>query len=248
VDQAERKENVDRLKPKPRWGCLIAPLAVSILYVIVSRLISPSDWVDVTVGPLPRDSENFCLIAEDSRGVCVIPWYHSKVFPFTEDPFMSGSLAGGFWDFDNDGFITASVQWKEARRYGVLIHRRDDQWRLWWLEPREMSRPSIIRFIVGGGKADMCLPAEARAQVPSNSTAPSPKKYVFATRCLGSSCVDIKEDRIDRRLWSQTFWNTVVASNFVRTRCCRATTGRRIPTSPCGNSTSWSGTAPPADG
>jgi hypothetical protein len=167
MDQAEAKESDGRLKPKPRRSCLIALPAVAILYYFISCQFSPLDWVDVTVGPLPKGTENFCVIVEDSRGIGVLPWYHSKVFPFTEEPFMNGTLDGGFWDFDNDGFITASVQWREARQYGVLIHRRDGEWRLWWLEPGEISRPSSMRYIVGGGKANLHLPAEASAQVPS---------------------------------------------------------------------------------
>ena len=121
----------------------------------------------MTVGPLPDGYENFCLIAQDSGGFTALPWYHAKVFTFTEDPFMGGSLGLGFWDPDNDGFIVASVQWKEAKRYGVLSHRRDDQWRIWWLAPADLQRPSLLRFVFGGGRAVMHLPAEDSAEVPS---------------------------------------------------------------------------------
>ncbi len=153
--------------PKAPWGCLIAFVVVAIPSVLISRVISPSDWVDVTVGPLPNTYENFCLITEDAKGVIALPWYHAMVIPFAEDPFMGGTLGGGFWDPDNDGVILASVQWREAKRYGVLIHRRDDQWRLQWLEPGDVHRPSVMRFVFGGGKAEMHLHAEDRALVPS---------------------------------------------------------------------------------
>ncbi len=134
------------------------------LVFLISRTMSPSDWVDVKVGPLPPGTEVSCLIAEDAAGVGTLPWYHSKVFPFTMEP--SQSL--GFWDSHHDGFITASVQWREAQRYGVLVHHREnDRWRLWWLEPGEVIRPSDMRFLVSGGKAEMHLPAEARGQVPT---------------------------------------------------------------------------------
>jgi hypothetical protein len=146
---------------------LIAFLVVAIPVVLVARMISPSDWVDVTVGPLPKGYENLCLIAEDSKGISALPWYHSKVIPFTEDPFMGGTLGGGFWDPDNDGVILASVQWREAKRYGVLIHRHDDQWQLQWLGPGDVRRPSVMRFVLGGGNAEMHLPAQGRALAPS---------------------------------------------------------------------------------
>lgn len=154
-------------KPKAPWGYLIAFLAVTIPVVLASRMISPSDWVDVTVGPIPDGYENFCLIAEDSRGLSALLWYHSKVIPFTEDPFMGGTLGGGFWDPDNDGVILASVQWREAKRYGILMHRHDGQWQLQWLGPEDVRRPSVMRFVFGGGKAEMRLPVQGRALVPS---------------------------------------------------------------------------------
>jgi hypothetical protein len=154
-------------KPKVPWGCLIAFLVVAVPVVLVSRMISPSDWVDVTVGPLPNGYEKFCLVAEDSKGISALPWYHSKVIPFTEDPFMGGTLGGGFWDPDNDGVILASVQWREAKRYGVLIHRRDDQWQLQWLGPGDVQLPPAMRVVFGGGKAEMRLPAQSHTLVPS---------------------------------------------------------------------------------
>jgi hypothetical protein len=140
---------------------------VAIPFVLISRTLSPSDWVDVTVGPLPEGYENLCLIAEDSKGTGALHWYHAKVVTFTEDPFLNGTLEGGFWDHDNDGFIVASVQWRAAKKYGVLIHRRDGDWRLWWLAPADLQRPSLTRFVFGGGKATMHLPAEDQAQIPS---------------------------------------------------------------------------------
>jgi hypothetical protein len=164
-DKADAPKRADN-KPKISWGCTATLLAVVSIYFLISRTISPSDWVDVTVGPLPNGYASYCLIAEDSTGVRALPWYHSKVFPFTEDPFMEGTLGMGPADFDNDGFVTVSVQWWEAKRYGVLLHRRDDQWRLWWLNPRDLRRPSVMRFVFGGGKANVHLSDEVHAQVP----------------------------------------------------------------------------------
>jgi len=138
-------------------------LMLAIPIFLIFQLISPPDWVDVTVGPFPKDSKQYYLIAEDSKGAGFLSWYHSKVIAFPEDP----SWGGGYSDFDPDGFTTASVKWREARRYGVLIHRRDNQWRIWWINPQEMGLPSITRVIFGGGKAEMHLADEEHAQMPS---------------------------------------------------------------------------------
>jgi hypothetical protein len=151
---------------KSRPGCFFAFLFVVIAVILISRVLSPSDWVEVTVGPLPESSQNWCVIAEDSDGVRPLSWYHSKVFPFTDNPFHGGDLMGPSWLY-RSGFVTASVQWREAKRYGILIQLTDDEWRLYWLEPQEVFRPSIMRYIIGGDSANMHLPAEARAHVPS---------------------------------------------------------------------------------
>lgn len=167
MEQSQADHHSNQARTKSPWSCLVALVAVAVPYVLISRIISPSDWVDVTVGPLPSGYESFCLVAEDSKGIGTLPWYHSKVFAFTADPFMGGSLGGGFWDADHDGFILASVQWREASRYGVLIHFRDDQWRLVWLASSGVRRPSVSRFVVGGGRAAMTLSSEDLTQVPS---------------------------------------------------------------------------------
>jgi hypothetical protein len=149
-------------KPNSRWGCSIAFVVAVILSVLIFKVFSPSDWVEVTVGPFPKEYKDFCLIAEDASGVGTLHWYHSKVFPFTMDP----SQGGGYYDFDHDGVIPASVQWREAKRYGVLIRIREDQWQLWWLGPNDVKRPSFMRHIFEGGRAEMRLPA-GRAETPS---------------------------------------------------------------------------------
>lgn len=148
-------------------GCLIGLLIVAAPCVFVYRVANPSDWVDVDVEPFPRGHDDFCLIAEDARGVEALPWYRSKVLPFEEPPFLGGTFYGGSYDHDGDGFIQASVQWREAKRYGVLVRLRDDRWRLWWLGPDDVQRPSLLRFIVGGGRAVVHLPAEDRAETPT---------------------------------------------------------------------------------
>lgn len=95
LENVETGDSANRAATKSHRGCLIAILLLAIPYVLVSRTISPSDWVDVDVGPLPAGSKNFCLIAEDSQRVGTLPWYHAKVIPFTMDPFMGGEPGRG---------------------------------------------------------------------------------------------------------------------------------------------------------
>jgi hypothetical protein len=157
----------DVTRPGRPWGCVLGVMLLLIVVLAIARFFSPADWVDVTVGPLPADYQGFCVLAEDSEGIGALPWYRAMVTTWTDDPFLSGTLDPGFWDVDNDGFIPVSVQWRDARRYGVLLQKKDGRWRHWWLEPGEVSRPSPLRWVFGGGKAEMRLPPEARAIVPS---------------------------------------------------------------------------------
>jgi hypothetical protein len=167
VDHETSSEEPVKRRSRPRWGCLLALLSMAILYAFISYQLTPPDLVKLTVGPLPIDAQDFCVVVEDSHGVGTLPWYYSKVLPFTMDPFMQGVWRGAGRPSEGD-FTTEDVQWREAKRYGVLIRRRDDQWRLFWLEPGEIRRPSIMRYFVGGNNdAAMHLPAEARAEVPS---------------------------------------------------------------------------------
>jgi hypothetical protein len=162
VDPREPEASIGKTKPQFPWGCLIAFLTVVIPTVWIHHLVSPPDWVDVTVGPFAKGVTQYCLVAEDSSGVGTLAWYHSKVIAFSEDP----SLGGGYSIADEEPVPTVTVRWREARRYGVLVHREDNQWRILWLEPHEVHRPSPMRFIVGGGRAKMHLPAGDRGQVP----------------------------------------------------------------------------------
>ncbi|WP_435018023.1 hypothetical protein TA3x_005662 [Tundrisphaera sp. TA3] len=154
-------------RTKSTRGCLFAFLIVTIPWLAITKVTSPADWVDVKVGPIPKGCENFCLIAEDSQGIGTLPWYHSKVVADAVDPFMGGALSGEARNHKEEGFFIASVRWREAKGYGVLAQRADGRWRLWWIEPSALRRPSASRFIYGRAPAGMRLPAEASAQVPS---------------------------------------------------------------------------------
>lgn len=141
-------------------GCLIAFLIVSgYLGYLVLEAVSPSDWVEVTVGPFPEGSEKYCLVAEDARGVSTLHWYESKLTAFTLDPRLYGAhnVAGRH---ELDGLYRSSVQWRLAKRYGVLVRRSGNRWLLYWFGPNE------VRWV--GRKVEIRLPPEDRAEVPTN--------------------------------------------------------------------------------
>lgn len=162
--------DVQSVRPEreSRWGCLIAPLFVLVPFILVCRILSPSDWVDLTIGRFPEKTQNWCVLAEDADGsVAALPWYYSKVVPFADSPIGDGKLFGGRYVADDNGNVEDSVQWHDAQRYSVLIQLTDGSWQLYRLEPSEISRPSIGRFLMGGGYATIWLPKETRAEVPS---------------------------------------------------------------------------------
>ena len=160
VDDTASVGNPAPSKRKPNWGCITATIGIVLVVYLVFRTLSPSDWVDVAVRPMPEGIEQIILIAEDSEGVEPLDWYESKLIPFTIP-----AHDGGWHDMGSE--FNYSVQWKRARRYGVLTKHRDDRWLLWWLEPEEVTRPSLMRYVIGGGRAEIHLPGEARAEKPS---------------------------------------------------------------------------------
>jgi len=150
------------------WGWLVIMLLGPILLgVLVARIFSPSDWVEVIIGPFPNRTAEFCVVAEDGGEISALSWYHTKLVPFTMSPFTSGTFNGAVQHSEQDRFVTASVRWQAARRYGVLILRSDDQWRLIWLDPEDLRPPSWLRHFVGGGTATIRMPADNHVEIPS---------------------------------------------------------------------------------
>ena len=90
-------------------------------------------------------------------------WYHSKVFVI-EFPGIGGQE--WYSNYPEDQRV-APVQWQNARRYGALAQRSNGTWELLWLRPADLEGPSISRYIVGGGTAEVRLPDESQAVAPS---------------------------------------------------------------------------------
>ncbi len=172
MDLFESDDPEEDVSLKRFWGCawrllLISPIVFLVLLVVlITDKMNPSDWVEVNVRSLPSDADYWFVVAEDSRGISVLPLYYSKVFSFTHYPDLSRLTTSS--DRDKSWWKeTQSLQWKSAERYGVLIRRRDEQWRFWWLKPEEIRHPSLWRFIISGQSAGIWVPGEDQAVIPS---------------------------------------------------------------------------------
>jgi hypothetical protein len=50
---------------------------------------------------------------------------------------------------------------------GVALALADGAWELRWFGPGDLEGPSVLRYIVGGGTAEVRLPDESRATSPT---------------------------------------------------------------------------------
>ena len=114
------------------------------------------------------EAADYCILAEDRSGCDALSWYHAKLFAFEAPPFVGDPDLdmGGNYDHDGDKYIEADVKWREADRYGVLVRRKDDGWRLWWLAPSDVMHPSVLARLLGRGEATMRIPPAEEAVVP----------------------------------------------------------------------------------
>src|SRR5207248_2092442 len=134
------------------------------LLVWVRNQFSPPDWVEVTIRRVPAGVRHLYLIADGPAGARTLLWYHSMVFPFTSNP--SSRVDEWNWNVPPDQ-RRGPVKWPHASRYGVLAQRPDGSWVLWWLGSGDLEGPSILRYVFGGDRAEILLPKESRASVPS---------------------------------------------------------------------------------
>jgi hypothetical protein len=150
--------------PGVRWALrgTLVPAAWGLFYV-ARQPFSPSDWVEIIVRNVPKGLRQIYLIADGRDGPRALNWYHSKVFVF-EEPGIDGQE--WYRNYPEDQRF-APVQWQNARRYGALAQRSNGTWALWWLGPADLEGPSISRYILGGGSAEIRLPDESRAVAPS---------------------------------------------------------------------------------
>lgn len=165
--EGEAERSMDGKHPVFPWGCLIVLLMTVSLLLASHRFFWPTDWVEVTIGPLPKGDETFCLVIEDAEGIKPLSWYYSMVLPFEQSPFVGGNFSGVGWKSSHEEFVSVDVQWRDANRYGVLVYRPDGQWRLWWLNDRDLIQPTFMSRFYSDGKAEIHLPSESHAQTPS---------------------------------------------------------------------------------
>ena len=148
------------------WRMMVVVAVVTValaLAVGAQQLVSPSDWVEVTVRNVPPALRQIYLIADGPDGPRALDWYHAKVFAFTQP-----ARFGEAWYSNRPADQRfAPVQWPLAKRYGALAQRADGAWELWWFGPDDLEGPSLSRYIVGGGTAEVRLPDESRATSPS---------------------------------------------------------------------------------
>ncbi|WP_165226107.1 hypothetical protein [Aquisphaera insulae] len=143
---------------------LVAVAAVVLALVHGAReLVAPSDWVDVTVRNVPPGLRQIYLIADGPDGPRAFNWYFDKLLAWTE----SSQLGQNWYRNPPSGQRFGHVQWPLAGRYGAVAQRSDGTWELWWLGPDDLRGPSAMRYIAGGGTAEVRIPDESRATSPT---------------------------------------------------------------------------------
>jgi hypothetical protein len=133
------------------------------LLILVHNFFSPPDWVRVKLHRLPDNVRSVFVIAENNDQIRALNWYHSKIVCFTDDPKITGQewlpqVRGPNREGD--------LQWVDAKRFGVLAKDVKGRWMLWWLDSEDISGPSVFRYIVGGGQAEIRVPDTRNAQFP----------------------------------------------------------------------------------
>ena len=145
-----------------RMMVVVAVVAVALALAIGAReQVAPSDWVEVTVRNVPPGLRQIYLIADGPGGPRALDWYHAKLFAFT----MPARFGEGWYHRTADQRV-ADVRWPLAKRYGALAQRSDGAWEVWWFGPDDLEGPSVSRYVVGGGTAEVRLPDESRATSP----------------------------------------------------------------------------------
>jgi hypothetical protein len=148
-----------------RMLAIVAVVGVAFALADVARQpFAPSDWVNVTVRNVPPRLRQLYLIADGPDGARALNWYFDKLFAWTEPP----RIAGQQWYSNRPADERfAPVQWPLANRYGAVAQRADGTWKLWWFGPDDLEGPSVLRYIVGGGTAEVRLPDESLATSPT---------------------------------------------------------------------------------
>lgn len=147
-------------------GPIVVGLGLFLLTCLAAYLIVPTDLVGLTIGPLPADIDAFMVVAEGEQGIMPILHYELSMLSYiNSDPYFhtidqsSANQPSGPYDPQPNGSLQDDVKWVSAQRYGVLMRRRDGQWRIWWAGPSDIRHPSAWRYLFRNGTAEMRLPA-----------------------------------------------------------------------------------------
>lgn len=131
-----------------------AKLTLSILLMLlIARLLcsylAPSDLVEIRLRRVPADVSTIYLVAKKQGQVFPLNWYQSMVYYFPAEPKYAGEQ--WYWTVRGNE-RKGKMQWVSADSYGILARLKSGRWVLWWLRPEHIDRPSIRRYIWGGGE------------------------------------------------------------------------------------------------
>jgi hypothetical protein len=127
-----------------RIGCrsigtvvLIVLLAVIVTpTLLIYSCNHPTDRVQVEVDRVPKEVFFLCIVGETPNGPVAFDWYVQHIF----QPFTIKAHNSPYFDFDSGKpRLSASVQWKPADRYGVLMGKRGGEWRVYWFTPDQVN-------------------------------------------------------------------------------------------------------------
>jgi len=124
--------------------------------LLVSRQVSPPDWVDLKIAPLPESCRALFILAERDGHIEALPPYVSKV---TASPLWANYPTGVLGFHFGNAPDALSVQWKRGDRYGVLMRfqGRDDLERF-TIDWRTIRRESSVANPGGRRKDPLQLP------------------------------------------------------------------------------------------
>jgi hypothetical protein len=142
---------------------IAACVVILALLLGMRSCVSPPDWVEVHLSHVPNHIELIYVIAEDHGRVRALHWYHSKVFPFTDDPREAGEE---WYNTGEESERKGDIQWANASRHGILARKKDGKWLLWWLAPKDRDGPSPLRYLFGADQARIRVPDESLAEIP----------------------------------------------------------------------------------
>jgi hypothetical protein len=121
---------------------------ILIVLILIHNVFSPPDWVELRLEQVPSDLEQVYVLVRDNDKISFLKSYHSKVFPDV-------SKDGAMWRPGNAPQLKDNVQWSVGDSYGILAQRKSGEWVVWWIGPRDISGPSPLRFVIGGGTVSM---------------------------------------------------------------------------------------------